>query len=62
MEKEQSPGMVLEESDEKLIEGCRRGDSEAFRELFERHKDKVYSTALPGHVSKALHRSEDLSR
>ena len=46
MEKEQSPGMVLEESYEELIEGCRRGDSEAFRELFERHKDKVYSTAL----------------
>ena len=38
--------MVLEESDQELIEGCRRGDSEAFRALFERHKDKVYSIAL----------------
>ena len=38
--------MVLEESDHELIEGCRRGESEAFRALFERHKDKVYSIAL----------------
>ena len=38
--------MVLEESDEELIESCRRGESEAFRALFERHKDKVYSIAL----------------
>jgi RNA polymerase sigma-70 factor (ECF subfamily) len=38
--------MVLEESDEELIEGCQRGESEAFRALFERHKDKVFSIAL----------------
>jgi RNA polymerase sigma-70 factor (ECF subfamily) len=38
--------MVLEESDHELVEGCRRGESEAFRALFERHKDKVYSIAL----------------
>src|SRR5580693_6747365 len=38
--------MVLEESDRELIEGCQRGESEAFRALFERHKDKVYSIAL----------------
>src|SRR5580693_2877844 len=38
--------MVLEESDKELIEGCQRGESEAFRCLFERHKDKVYSIAL----------------
>ncbi len=38
--------MVLEESDKELVEGCKRGESEAFRELFERHKDKVYSIAL----------------
>lgn len=31
---------------EQIIEGCRRGDEEAFRELFETHKDKVYSIAL----------------
>src|SRR5579862_2743703 len=38
--------MVLEESDRELVEGCRRGEAEAFRALFERHKDKVYSIAL----------------
>ena len=38
--------MVLEESDEELIEACQRGEAEAFRALFERHKDKVYSIAL----------------
>lgn len=38
--------MVLEESDEELIEGCQRGESDAFRALFERHKDKVFSIAL----------------
>jgi RNA polymerase sigma-70 factor (ECF subfamily) len=37
---------VWEESDGELIEACRRGESEAFRALFERHKDKVYSIAL----------------
>jgi RNA polymerase sigma-70 factor, ECF subfamily len=39
-------GMVLEGSDRELIEGCQRGDNEAFRVLFETHKDKVYSIAL----------------
>lgn len=38
--------MVLEETDRQLIEACQRGESEAFRELFERHKDKVFSIAL----------------
>jgi RNA polymerase sigma-70 factor, ECF subfamily len=38
--------MVLEETDKEIIEGCRRGDSDAFRELFERYKDKVYTIAL----------------
>jgi len=38
--------MVLEDSDQELIEGCQRGEAEAFRALFERHKDKVYSIAL----------------
>ena len=36
----------LEETDKELVEGCRRGEPEAFRALFERHKDKVYSIAL----------------
>jgi RNA polymerase sigma-70 factor (ECF subfamily) len=38
--------MVLEESDQELIEACRRGEAQAFRALFERHKDKVFSVAL----------------
>ena len=38
--------MVLEETDQQLIEGCRRGDPDAFRSLFEIHKDRVYSIAL----------------
>jgi RNA polymerase sigma-70 factor (ECF subfamily) len=38
--------MVLEGTEQELIEGCQRGEREAFRVLFERHKDKVYSIAL----------------
>lgn len=38
-------GMVVE-TDHDVIEGCRRGDEDAFRALFEAHKDKVYSIAL----------------
>jgi RNA polymerase sigma-70 factor (ECF subfamily) len=39
-------GMLLEQSEHELVESCRRGDRDAFRALFERHKDKVYSIAL----------------
>jgi RNA polymerase sigma-70 factor (ECF subfamily) len=43
--------MVLNQIEEaetgnQLIEGCRRGDPEAFRALFEKYKDTVYSIAL----------------
>lgn len=38
--------MVAEHTDRELIDGCRRGDPCAFRELFEKYKDKVYSIAL----------------
>ncbi len=38
--------MVLEGSDRELIEACRRGEREAFRALFEMHRDRVYSIAL----------------
>jgi RNA polymerase sigma-70 factor (ECF subfamily) len=38
--------MVLEGSERELIEECRRGAPEAFRALFERYKDLVYSVAL----------------
>jgi RNA polymerase sigma-70 factor (ECF subfamily) len=30
----------------RLIEACQRGDREAFRELFEAHKDRVWTVAL----------------
>jgi RNA polymerase sigma-70 factor, ECF subfamily len=38
--------MVLQETGKELIEGCQRGDPDAFRALFEKHKDMVYSVAL----------------
>jgi RNA polymerase sigma-70 factor (ECF subfamily) len=38
--------MLLEETELDLIHACRDGDADAFRELFERYKDKVYSIAL----------------
>ena len=34
------------EARETVIEACRRGDRDAFRLLFEEHKDRVYSVAL----------------
>jgi RNA polymerase sigma-70 factor, ECF subfamily len=36
--------MVLEHSE--LVAGCQQGDPEAFRALFELHRDRVYSIAL----------------
>ena len=38
--------MVLEGSDRELVAGCRRGDRDAFRVLFESYKDRVFSIAL----------------
>jgi RNA polymerase sigma-70 factor (ECF subfamily) len=38
--------MVLDANDREVIEACRRGDYDAFRALFEAHKDRVYSIAL----------------
>src|SRR5438128_10724867 len=38
--------MVLEGTEHELIEACQRGERDAFRLLFEKHKDKVYSIAL----------------
>jgi RNA polymerase sigma-70 factor (ECF subfamily) len=38
--------MVLEGSERELVAACQRGEREAFRELFETYKDKVYSIAL----------------
>jgi RNA polymerase sigma-70 factor, ECF subfamily len=38
--------LVLDANDPEVIEACQRGDSDAFRVLFEAHKDRVYSIAL----------------
>lgn len=38
--------MVLEGNDTEVIAACRRGDSDAFRVLFETYKHRVYSIAL----------------
>jgi RNA polymerase sigma-70 factor (ECF subfamily) len=38
--------MSERETDRRVIEACQQGDREAFRELFETYKDKVYSIAL----------------
>ena len=38
--------MVLDANDREVIEACQRGDYDAFRLLFETHKDRVYSIAL----------------
>jgi RNA polymerase sigma-70 factor, ECF subfamily len=38
--------MVLDANHRDVIEACRRGDYDAFRALFEAHKDRIYSIAL----------------
>jgi RNA polymerase sigma-70 factor, ECF subfamily len=38
--------MVLDGNDREVIEGCQRGDYDAFRALFEANQDRVYSIAL----------------
>jgi RNA polymerase sigma-70 factor, ECF subfamily len=40
------PPAEKQETGKELIEACQRGDPEAFRALFEKHKDMVYSVAL----------------
>jgi RNA polymerase sigma-70 factor (ECF subfamily) len=53
--------MVLERSEPELIEACRRGERDAFRELFELHRDRVYSIALrySGDESAAMDIAQD---
>jgi RNA polymerase sigma-70 factor, ECF subfamily len=40
------PVMTRQEDDEALVDACRGGDRDAFRRLFERHRDSVYTVAL----------------
>ena len=43
---ESCAAMVERLSGERIVEACRAGDRDAFRLLFETHKDRVYSVAL----------------
>ena len=54
-------GMVLDANDRDVIEACRQGDGDAFRVLFEAHKDRVYSIALrySGDPSAAMDIAQD---
>ena len=52
--------MVLEETDKSVIEACQRGESDAFRALFERYKDKVYTVAL--RFSGDPHMAQDIAQ
>ncbi len=38
--------VLVEQTERELVEACRHGEPDAFRALFERYKDKVYSVAL----------------
>ena len=53
--------MVLDANDREVIEGCQRGDWDAFRLLFEAYKDRVYSIALRycGNESAAMDIAQD---
>ncbi len=53
--------MVLEGSEQELVESCRRGERDAMRALFEAYKDKVYSIALrfSGDPSTAMDMAQD---
>ncbi len=54
--------MVLDATSRETIDACRRGDPEAFRALFEAHKDRVYSIALrySGDASAAMDIAQDV--
>jgi RNA polymerase sigma-70 factor, ECF subfamily len=54
-------GMVLDVNHHEVVEACQRGDEEAFRVLFETHKDRVYSIALryTGDSAAAMDVSQD---
>jgi RNA polymerase sigma-70 factor (ECF subfamily) len=53
--------MVLDAFDRETINACREGDPDAFRALFEAHKDRVYSIALrySGDAAAAMDISQD---
>jgi RNA polymerase sigma-70 factor, ECF subfamily len=53
--------MVLERTESELVAACRRGERDAYRELFEVYKDKVYSVALrfAGQPAEAMDITQD---
>jgi RNA polymerase sigma-70 factor, ECF subfamily len=53
--------IMLERSERELVEGCRRGEMEALRAIFERHRNRVYSIALrfSGDESAAMDIAQD---
>jgi RNA polymerase sigma-70 factor, ECF subfamily len=53
--------MVLDCTELELVEGCRRGEREAYRILFETYQDKIYSIALrfSGDESMAMDIAQD---
>ena len=61
MRVEQELITLLEHADAELVGACARGDREAFRALFERHKDKVYAIALrySGDANEAMDIAQD---
>src|SRR5436305_1080277 len=38
--------MAITQAERELVSACQRGERDAFRELFENYKDRVYSVAL----------------
>lgn len=53
---------VATEIDPQLLESCRSGDRDGFRELFEMYKDRVYSIALrySGNAATAMDITQDV--
>jgi RNA polymerase sigma-70 factor (ECF subfamily) len=60
MAMELSAAMNEQSSDARLIEACRQGDREAFRQLFEAHKDRVWAIAL--HFARDEAAARDISQ
>src|SRR5918911_819651 len=57
---EQSAAMSEKVSERRLIEACQQDDREAFRLLFEAHKDRVYSIAF--HFSRNETAARDITQ
>ena len=58
---EPMPQLLLETSERELIAACQSGDRDAFRQIFETYRDRVYSIALrfSGDESAAMDIAQD---